>query len=111
MSELNRTIKFRVNLGRAIITETKSVNGKQPDNEGDIALYAGDIPLTQEQGSQSVATAIENALNKDASGIMYDAENLITVKQAIDGIQEETEEDFTETEVAEILDEVFGGDE
>lgn len=83
-----------------------NVNGKAFQNKA-IILYGSDIYITSEQGAQTIAEAIEGLMNQDASGIMYDASELITVKDALDEIND----DFTAEEAAEIIEEVYGGEE
>ena len=104
MSELDRTIRMRVNLGRAIITETKSVNNQEPDNEGNIALNATHIPISDEENAQTVAEAIEGLQEMSADDIQYGDES---VQDALDRM----DTDMTETEMDEVIDEIFGGEE
>lgn len=86
------------------------VNNKAPVNKA-ITVYATDIAMSSAEGAPTIATAIEGIGDKDASEIMYDAENLITVKAALDGIANELETEISEEEIDEIFDEVFGGEE
>ena len=109
MSELDRTIRMRVNLGRAIITETKSVNEQEPDSSGNISLNATHIPVSDEQNAQTIAEALGDLQDQDASDITYDSESDSgdTIKDVVDGIIT----DMTETEMNEVMDEIFGGEE
>lgn len=86
------------------------VNNKAPVNKA-ITVYATDIAMSSAEGAPTIASAIEGIGDKDASEIMYDAENLVTVKDALDGIAEELESEISEEEIDEIFDEVFGGEE
>ena len=115
MSDLDRTIRFRVNLGRAIITETKSVNGQEPDSSGNIALNATHIPVSGEENAQSVAEALEAMQGMTAEDINYETpeegQEAQTVKQVIDGIIDGLETDMTELELDAMFEDVFGGEE
>lgn len=86
------------------------VNEKSPvDNE--ITLYASDILMSDATGAQTIEQTINGIGDKDASEIMYDAENLVTVADALDGINETLDTELTEEQIDEIFDEVFGGDD
>ena len=86
-----------------------TVNGKAFVNK-EVSINATDIKISGEQGAQTVAQVIENIGDKDASDIMYDAENLVTVADALDGINTELETGLTDEEIDEIFDEVFEGE-
>ena len=86
------------------------VNTKAPVSNA-ITLYGSDIALTSDEGAQTISQAIEGISDKDASEIMYDAENLVTVKDAIDGIITDLDTELSEAEIDGIFDEVFGGDD
>lgn len=87
-----------------------TVNGKSATNKAFI-VYAGDILLSSEQGAQTVLQAIDNVVDKDASQIIYDQTELITVKDAIDGIKTEMDTELTEEQIDEIINDVFGGED
>lgn len=76
-----------------------------------VTLYATDITMSNAAGAQTVAEAIGSIGDKDASDIMYDAENLVTVADALDDIQTEMETGLTDEEIDDIFDEVFEGDD
>lgn len=98
--------------GQAIanVWDGATVNGKAPVNKA-FTVYATEMLMSNEQGAQNVAQAIENANGRTANDIMYDAQNLTTVKGAIDGIKSDMDGEISEAEIDEIFDEVFGGDE
>lgn len=85
------------------------INTKAPSNNA-VTLYATDIPVSSDEGADTIAEALENVGNRDASGIMYDAENLVTVKAALDEINAAIDTELTEAEIDEIFDAVFGGE-
>ena len=89
------------------------VNGQTVDANKHVTVYASQISMSSEAGAQTVAQAIENAADKQASDILYEtvSETNYTVKQVVDGIRTGLDSDFTEEEMAEIFQEVFGGDE
>lgn len=98
--------------GQAIanVWDGATVNGKAPVNKA-FTVYATEMLMSNEQGAQNVAQAIENANGRTANDIMYDAQNLTTVKGAIDGIKSDMDGEISEAEIDEIFEEVFGGDE
>lgn len=87
-----------------------TVNGKSATGKA-FVVYAGDIYISSEQGAQTVAQVLENTGDRDASQIMYDSEELITVKDALDDIYEMIDSELSEEEIDDIFDEVFGGGE
>lgn len=86
------------------------VNGKSFTDKT-VTIYAGDIKMSSSAGASTIAETIENISDKDASEIMYDSTNLVTIKAAIDGIKDEIDSELTTAEIDAIFDEVFGGDE
>lgn len=86
-----------------------TVNGKNIVNKA-VTVYSADIKMSDAEGAQSIAEAFESIQDKDASEIMYDTENLVTVKDALDGIAEDLESEISTEEIDAILDEVFGGE-
>lgn len=94
----------------AAVLTGATVNGKSPTGKA-FTIYAGDIAMSSSAGAQTVAEAIASAADKDAADIMYDTENLVTVKGAIDAINTALESELTTEEIDGIFDEVFEGDE
>ena len=86
------------------------VNDKSFTNKA-VTLYASDIAMSDEAGAQTIAAAIEGIGDKDASQIMFDSENLVTVKGAIDTINTALDTELTEEEIDALFEEVFGEDE
>lgn len=76
-----------------------------------VTIYAGDIAMSDAEGAQTVSEAITSAASSTANDIMYDSDNLVSVKDAIDGIKEEIDTELTEDEIDAIFDEVFGEDD
>lgn len=85
------------------------VNTKAPENNA-VVLYAGDIRMSDDEGAQTIVEAVESAGDRDASAIMYDTENLTTIKDALDEIYETIDSELTEGEIDAIFDSVFGGE-
>lgn len=98
--------------GQAIagVISNLRINAKAPTNNA-ITLYANDIRISDEVGADTIAEAIDSVGNRDASNVMYDSENLVSVKDALDGINETLDSELSEAEIDEIFDEVFGGEE
>lgn len=88
-----------------------TVNNKSQDANHNITVYATDIDMSNSTGAQTVAQAVEAVGNRTANEIMYDSENLITIKSALDNIFVQLDTDLTEEEIDEIIEEVFGGDD
>lgn len=86
------------------------VNTKAPVNNA-VTVYATDIYMSDAQGAQTIAAAVESAADKDASEIMYNATSLISVKDALDTINATLDAELSDEEIDAIFDEVFGGDE
>ena len=87
-----------------------TVNGKAAVGKA-FTIYGSDIALTYATGSPTIAAALESVGDKDASQIMYDAQNLVTIKDEIDGIKTDIDTEITTDEIDAIFEEVFGGDE
>ena len=85
------------------------INTKAPV-ENAVTLYAGDILMSSTSGAQTITEAIESIGAKTANNIMYDSENLVTVKDALDGINTTLDSELSETEIDTIFDSVFGGE-
>ena len=86
------------------------LNGKSPVSNV-IVLYAGDILMSSAEGAQTISAAIEAAADKDASSILYDTVNLVTIKGALDDIYTTMDSELTEGEIDTIFESVFGGGE
>ena len=97
---------FAVGQAIAAVLTKLILNGKTAVANA-ITLYAADILMSDAQGAQTLAQAIEAAGNKKAEDIMYDPENMVSVKTALDAIDTALAKDMTEAEIDEIWDEVF----
>lgn len=87
-----------------------TVNGKSFVSKA-VTVYAGDILMSNETGAQTVKATIETITDKDASQIMYDTINLVSVKSAIDGIKTEIDTELSTDAIDEIFAEVFSDEE
>lgn len=89
------------------------VNGQTVDENKHVTVYASQISMSSDAGAQTVAQAIENAADKQASAILYETvdETNYTVKQVVDGIRTRLNTDMTEAEMNDVMDEIFGGEE
>ena len=77
----------------------------------EVTLYATDIAMSNAAGAQTIAEALGSIGDKDASDIMYDSDNLVTVADALDEINTELETGLTDEEIDDIFDEVFEEEE
>ena len=91
----------------AVFTGAK-INNKSFTNKS-VTLYGSDIALTNVEGAQTLTEAINAIGQKTADGITYDAENLITVKGALDDIYDQLDTDLTTDEIDALFTEVFEG--
>ena len=94
----------------ANVWDGATVNGKAPVNKA-FTVYASDMLMSSASGAQTIDQAIEAVAGRTANDIVYDAENLTTVKGAIDGIKTDMDSEISEAEIDEIFDEVFGEDD
>lgn len=86
------------------------INNKALVNKA-LTLYATDILMNNEENALSIPEAIENIANRDASNIIFDAQELTTVKDVIDNINDVLDSELSESEIDDIFEEVFGGGE
>ena len=87
------------------------VNNKEQDSSHNITVYATDINMSNESGAQTVAQAVQTVADRTAANIIYDTENLISIKGALDDIYDQIDTELSNEEIDEIIEEVFGGDE
>ena len=98
----------------AAVIDDLRVNGKSATASGGlkvITVYAGDILMSSEQGAQTIAEAILAASSIDASNVMYNTQELISVKTALDDIYQQIDSELSEAAIDAIIDEVFGEEE
>ena len=98
----------------AAVLDREKVNDKTTTVSGNykvVVLYASDIKVSDAEGAQTIAEALAASASSTASTIMYDTTNLVTIKDAIDGIKDEIDTELTEDEIDAIIDEVFGEDD
>lgn len=108
-----------------------TVNGKQAVS-GAITVYGTDINVDNATGAQTVTAAIQNLAGRDASQILYDSsQSNVSIKDQIDAVDEKTAQEIliepegedtvgdaidileaglTDSEIAAIYQEVFGGE-
>lgn len=94
----------------AAVFNGATVNGKAAVNKA-FTVYSTDVRMTGETGAPTVAEAIEAMGDKTADDIVYDPDNLQTVKGALDSINEALETEITTEEIDEIFEDVYGGNE
>lgn len=86
------------------------VNNKSASSNN-FTLYASDINMSNAAGAKTISQAIQDAEDRDASDIIYDADESQSVAAAIDDIKDALDTGLDDTEIDEIFAEVFGGDE
>jgi len=94
----------------AAVISNLRVNAKAPTDNA-IILYATDIAMSDAVGASTIAEAVTAAENRDADDIMYDAGNLVTIKDALDDIYTTIDSELETEDIDAILEEVFGGDD
>ena len=75
-----------------------SVNGENPDAQGAILLDASEIPMTDEAGADSVADAIDAAMERTAEDIAMGTEDETTIAEAIENTVKIISQELTEEE-------------
>lgn len=88
------------------VLDDLQINAKRVVDKS-ITLYGTDIHVSNQEGAQTIAEALESVSSSTAADIMYDPENLVSVKDAIDGITEDLDTELSESEIDAIIDEVF----
>lgn len=86
------------------------LNGKSAVNNA-IILYATDILMSSADGAITISAAVEAANDRDATTIMYDAGNLVTIKAKIDEMVETIDSELSNEDIDTIFESVFGGEE
>lgn len=95
----------------AAIVAVKKVLGQSPDSTGDVtSLNATMIPMTSEEGAQTISEAILGVQAQTADTILYVAGNADTVKDVVDGIISDCTNGCTDDEIDAIFDD-WGDDE
>ena len=74
-------------VGDGLAERAKSVNDQVPDSEGNIALDATQIPVSDEEGAQSVAEVIIALQGVTADSIHRTDENNQTVEEALAALE------------------------
>ena len=74
---------------KAELSTAVSVNGQTADAQGMILLYADDIPMSDAEGAESVKDVLEGLQEQDAGDIYMDgsAQEKVTVKAAVEELQ------------------------
>lgn len=85
------------------------INTKAPTNNA-VTLYGSDILVTNEEGAQTLAEALESAQGQDAESIIYDQATLTSVAGALDDLYQTIDSEITQEEIDGIIDAVFGGE-
>lgn len=95
----------------AAIVAVKKVLGQSPDETGDVkTLNATMIPMTSEEGAQTISEAILGVQAQTADTILYVAGEADTVKSVVDGIITACTDGCTDDEIDAIFDD-WGDDE
>lgn len=92
------------------IESSLRINGKAFANNS-LTLYGSDITLASGESTQTVTQAIEDLSQRNADDVMYDTDELVSVKDKIDEIVLNVETAISTEEIDEIFEEIFGGDE
>ena len=90
----------------AAIVAVKKVLGQIPDETGDVkTLNATMIPMTSEEGAQTISEAILGVQAQTADTILYVAGETDTVKSVVDGIITACTDGCTDDEIDAIFEE------
>ena len=88
-----------------------TVNTKPQDANHNITVYGTDISMSSASGAQTVSEAVTAIGNRTANDIIYDSENLVTIKSALDDIYAQIDTELSHDEIDAIIEDVFGGDD
>ena len=97
--------------GDAIVSAVGAirVNTKAPVDNA-FTIYGTDISMSNAAGAQTVTEAVTAIGNRTAADIIYDSNNLVTVKGALDDIYTQINTELSHDAIDAIIDDVFGGD-
>lgn len=70
----------------AAIQTVKKVNNQTPDAAGAVTILATQIPMTGDEGAQTISEAILSAQEQTAETILYQTGETATVKSTVDEI-------------------------
>ena len=90
----------------AAVLDGLKVNGVSVVNKL-VEIFGTNIKMSNEDGAKTIKAAIEDVEDRDATDIMYDPVNFVSVKDKIDGILDTLETDLTQEEIEELYDEVM----
>lgn len=89
----------------AAIVAVKKVNDQSPDSAGAVVINATQIPMTSEEGAQTISEAILGVQAQTADTILYVAGETDTVKSVVDGIITACTDGCTDDEIDAIFEE------
>ena len=89
----------------AAIVAVKKVNDQSPDSTGAVVINATQIPMTSEEGAQTISDAILSVQAQTADTILYVAGEADTVKSVVDGIITACTDGCTDDEIDAIFEE------
>ncbi len=89
----------------AAIAAVKKVLGQSPDETGDVAINATQIPMSSEPGAQTISEAVLGVQAQTADTIYYVSGETDTVKSVVDGIITACTDGCTDEEIDEIFEE------
>lgn len=88
----------------AAIAAVKKVLNQSPDETGNVAINATQIPMSSEAGAQTISEAVLAVQAQTADTIYYVAGETDTVKSVVDGIINACTDGCTDDEIDEIFD-------
>jgi len=88
----------------AAIVAVKKVNAQSPDSAGAVVINATQIPMTSDEGAQTISEAILGVQAQTADTILYVAGSADTVKDVVDGIISDCTNGCTDDEIDAIFD-------
>ena len=88
----------------AAIQTVKKVNNQTPDAAGAVTILATQIPMTGDEGAQTISEAILSAQEQTAETILYQTGETDTVKTTVDGIITACTDGVTNDEIDAIFD-------
>ena len=95
----------------AAIAAVKKVNSQSPDASGNVTVLATQIPMSNEQGAQTIAEAISAVQGSTADTIQRTEDNTQSVEDALEAIEDALTDGIGNEEVDAMFDDEEEGAE
>ena len=86
------------------IAAVKKVNGQTPNSAGEVSVNATQIPMSGDEGAQTISEAILSAQEQTAETILYEAGGSATTKETVDEIIDACTDGVSDADIDGIFD-------